>query len=84
VHGVVDEHAAVEGGDRRPQRQRLDQHLHAPWWPAAGDRERDPGIVELSHGAQRSVLSSFSRVTSVPSTSLSTSLTGRSTRPSLA
>src|SRR5690242_18927440 len=40
-HVGIDEHAAVETGDWRSQCQRLGQHRHAAWWPAARDRESD-------------------------------------------
>ena len=48
-HGEVgiDEHAAVEAGDGALQSERLDQHAHAARRPAAGDGERNAGVVQL-------------------------------------
>ena len=45
----LNDHAAVEAGDRFGDFQRLDQHLHAPRRPPAGNPKQDAGIVQLLH-----------------------------------
>ena len=49
-HVPVHHDAAVKGGDRGREVERLDQHRHAARRPAAGDREQDPGLAQLAHG----------------------------------
>ena len=44
------EDPAVEGRDRRPQPQWIDQHRHAARRPAAGDGKRDAGGLQCLHG----------------------------------
>lgn len=43
LYVAVDDHAAVEGGDRRPQIERFDRHRHALGRPA-GQREQHTGV----------------------------------------
>ncbi len=43
------EDAAIEGAERRADRQGLDQHLQAARRPAARDREAQAGIVQPEH-----------------------------------
>ena len=52
-HVGLDENPAVESGNRRPQRQRIDQHRHAARRPAARDRKGDAGAIKLFHGRPR-------------------------------
>ena len=72
-HVGLDEDAAIEAGNRRPQRQRLDQHRHAARRPAAGDRKGNARGLERLHGRAARGVSTFSAVTRVPSTSARTS-----------
>jgi hypothetical protein len=53
VQVFVHEHAAVEGGDRGAQLERLDQHLHAAGRTPAGDRKGDAGGAETPDGVER-------------------------------
>ena len=70
----LDDEPAVEGRDRRRERERLDEHRHPARRPAARHREVDAGVVERVHGRDRARrVSVFPLVTSVPSTSESTS-----------
>ncbi len=46
---AVDHHAAVEGGDRRVDVERLEQHLHAAWRATAGQGEDDTGLAQGAH-----------------------------------
>ena len=47
------EEAAVERGDRVPQLEIVDQHLHAQWGTAARDREGDARLDDVSNGGTR-------------------------------
>ena len=49
-HVPVHHQAAVEGGDRRLEVERLDEHLHAAGRAAAGDGEEDAGVAQAVHG----------------------------------
>lgn len=44
----IDEDAAVKACDSAMQSERLDQHAHATWRPAARDGERNAGVKKLS------------------------------------
>ena len=43
----IDEDAAVKACDSALQSERLDQHAHATWRPAAGNGERNAGVKQL-------------------------------------
>ena len=45
----IDEHAAVEAGDRPRQGERLNEHAHAARWAAARDGEGDAGGAQFTH-----------------------------------
>ncbi len=46
---------AVEGGDRRPEIERLHEHLHATRGPAARDGEDDAGVAQPVDGGDGAV-----------------------------
>src|ERR1700756_4460780 len=49
VHAGINDRAAVEGADRKPDPERLDQEAHADGRAAGGDGEADPGVVQPLH-----------------------------------
>ena len=59
VHLRLDDEAAVEAGQRRTQREWLDEHLHPPRRPPARQGEVDTRLVQLVcglDGARRQLL----------------------------
>jgi hypothetical protein len=46
LHAGLDDEASVERGERRRERERLDEHRHALRGAAARHREADAGLVE--------------------------------------
>ena len=71
----LDHETAVEPGERRTDRERLDEHLHPARRAPARHREVDPGVVQRVHrlDCDRGA-SDLSGRTSVPSTSERSSL----------
>ena len=45
----VDEHPAVERGQRRREPERINQHAQAPWGAAAREGDLDARLPKLSH-----------------------------------
>ena len=55
LHPGLDDETAVERRDRRPKRERLDEHRHAARRPPARHREVDPRVVQLVHRLDRAI-----------------------------
>ena len=45
-----DEESPIEASDRRIKSQVIEQHSHAPRWPAAGNGEADAHLAQMLHG----------------------------------
>src|SRR5262249_37278147 len=70
-HGKIrpDEESSIKGSNRRGERQRLDQHLHAARGPATGNCEFDPRNPQLADSGTRAfgehLLSRYKRAINV-------------------